>query len=132
MSQLFESGGQRQERQRNPLPRSPGFLTGASFAHQATFGNVWRYLGCSTGEVSSIYLASLVAQNPPAVQIFPGLGRSPGGGHGSPLQNSCLENPMDRGAWLATESDTTERLSTAQQLIHKVLSSFISSLLDFE
>ena len=45
-----------------------GFLTGASFAHQATFGNVWRYLGCSTGEVSSIYLASLVAQNPPAVQ----------------------------------------------------------------
>ena len=28
-----------------------------------------------------------------------GLGRSPGGGHGSPLQDSCLENPMDRGAW---------------------------------
>ena len=30
-----------------------------------------------------------------------GLGRSPGGGHGSPLQYSCLENPMDRGAWRA-------------------------------
>ena len=30
------------------------------------------------------------------------LGRSPGGGHGSPLQYSCLENPMDRGAWWAT------------------------------
>ena len=29
----------------------------------------------------------------------PGLGRSPGGGHGNPLQYSCLENPMDRGAW---------------------------------
>ena len=29
-------------------------------------------------------------------------GRSPGGGHGSPLQYSCLENPMDRGAWWAT------------------------------
>ena len=27
------------------------------------------------------------------------LGRSPGGGHGNPLQYSCLENPMDRGAW---------------------------------
>ena len=27
----------------------------------------------------------------------PGLGRSPGGGYGNPLQNSCLENPMDRG-----------------------------------
>ena len=30
-----------------------------------------------------------------------GLGRSPGGGHGNPLQYSCLENPMDRGAWQA-------------------------------
>ena len=45
-----------------------------------------------------------------------GSGRSPGGWHGNPLQYSCLENPMDRGAWLATvlwghkESDTTERL----------------------
>ena len=33
---------------------------------------------------------------------IPELGRSPGGGHGNPLQYSCLENPMDRGAWWAT------------------------------
>ena len=33
---------------------------------------------------------------------IPGLGRSPGGGHGNPHQYSCLENPMDRGAWQAT------------------------------
>ena len=33
---------------------------------------------------------------------IPGLGRSAGGGHGNPLQCSCLENPMDRGAWHAT------------------------------
>ena len=44
---------------------------------------------------------------------IPGLGRSPGGEHGNPLQYSCLENPMDRGAWEAmahrvTESATTE------------------------
>ena len=45
---------------------------------------------------------------------IPGLGRSPGGGHDKPLQCSCLENPMDRGAWWAIvhggrkESDTTE------------------------
>ena len=31
--------------------------------------------------------------------LIPGLGRSPGGGHGNPLQYSCLENPKDRGAW---------------------------------
>ena len=45
--------------------------------------------------------------------MIPGSGRSPGGGHGSPLQCSCLENPMDRGAWWSyspwgTELDTTE------------------------
>jgi len=33
---------------------------------------------------------------------IPGLGRSPGVGHGTPLQYSYLENPMDRGAWWAT------------------------------
>ena len=33
---------------------------------------------------------------------IPGLGRSPRGGHGNLLQYSCLENPMDRGAWQAT------------------------------
>ena len=32
---------------------------------------------------------------------IPGLGRSPGGEHGNPLQYSCLENPMDRGSWWA-------------------------------
>ena len=33
---------------------------------------------------------------------IPGSGSSPGGGHSNPLQYSCLENPMDRGAWRAT------------------------------
>ena len=33
---------------------------------------------------------------------IPGSGRFPGGGHGNPLQYSCLENPMDRGPWWAT------------------------------
>ena len=45
-----------------------------------------------------------------------GLGRSPGRGNGKPLQYSCLENPMDRGAWQAiihgvTELDMIERLT---------------------
>ena len=52
---------------------------------------------------------SLVVKNPPANEgdvrdagSIPGLGRSPGGGHGNPLKYSCLENSMDRGAWQAT------------------------------
>ena len=38
----------------------------------------------------------------PSAGLFPGSERSPGGGHGNRLQYSCLENPMDRGAWRAT------------------------------
>ena len=38
----------------------------------------------------------------------PGSGRCPGGGHGNPLQYSCLENPMDRGAWRAAVQRVTE------------------------
>ena len=50
----------------------------------------------------------LVVKNPPDnagaagdVSLIPGLGRSPGGGNGNPLQYSCLQNPMDRGVWWA-------------------------------
>ena len=53
----------------------------------------------------------LVLKNPPANaddardrDLVPGSGRSPGEVHGSPLQYSCLENPMDRGTWQATYS----------------------------
>ena len=42
------------------------------------------------------------------VSSMPGLGRSPGGGHGNPLQYSCLENPMDRGAWGTTVHRVTQ------------------------
>ena len=53
----------------------------------------------------------VVVKNPPAnagdirdVGSIPGLGRSLGGGHGNPLQYSCLENSVDRGAWWAIQS----------------------------
>ena len=39
---------------------------------------------------------------------IPGSGRAPGGGDGNPLQYSCLENPMDRGAWRATVQGVTK------------------------
>ena len=60
------------------------------------------------GEERDGFLSSLVAQlvkNRPAMQdpgSIPGLGRSPGEGNGNPFQYSCLENPMDRGAWWTT------------------------------
>ena len=57
----------------------------------------------------------LVVTNLPPIQVdvrdagsIPGLGRSPGGGHGNPLQYSCLENPMDRGAWKASAHRVTQ------------------------
>ena len=68
-------------------------------------------------------VASLVAQAVKNVcslgdpGLIPGWGRSPGEGNGNPLQYSCLDNYMDRGAWWATvhgghkESDTTEWLT---------------------
>ena len=47
---------------------------------------------------------------------IPGLGRSPGGGHGNPLQYSCLENPMDRGAWQATVHSVAQGRTQLKQL----------------
>ena len=58
---------------------------------------------------------ALVVKNPPAnsgyirdVGSIPESGRSPGGRHGNPLQYSCLENPMKRGAWQATVHGVTK------------------------
>ena len=74
-----------------------GPLTGLGRVLPALTLGTWRffYSGGATGKE-------------PACQCtrdrgsIPGLGRSPGGGHGKPLQYSCLENPMGRGAWQAT------------------------------
>ena len=65
---------------------------------------------------------------------IPGSGRSPGGGHGHPLQYSCLKNPMNRGAWQATvcgvaESDMTEQLSTHIKSIAVINKVFVNKLL---
>ena len=52
------------------------------------------FLGSSDGKAS--------AYNAGDPGVIPGSGRSPGEGNGTPLQYSCLENPMDRGVWWAT------------------------------
>ena len=55
---------------------------------------------CSAGDTSSV----------------PGSGRSCGGGHGNPLQYSCLENPMDRGGWWTTDHRVTKSQTPLKQL----------------
>ena len=64
---------------------------------------VTQFIATLTCRASQV---ALVAKHPPAsegdirdVGSIPGLGRSLGGEHGNPPQYSCLENPMDRGAW---------------------------------
>ena len=72
----------------------------------------------------------LEVNNPPAsagdvrdVGSIPGSGRSPGEGSGNPLQYSCLENPMDRGAWGAIvhrAAKNRPRVSTAHTYAIKI------------
>ena len=50
------------------------------------------------------------------VVSIPGSGRSPGRGHGNPLQYSCLENPMDRGAWRAAVHGLAKSQTRLKQL----------------
>ena len=75
------------------------------------------YPGGSDGEESACSAGDLVS--------IPGLGRSPGGGHGNPLQYSCLENPHGQRSlegyspWGRKESDTTGRLSAAQNWLFR-------------
>ena len=63
-------------------------------ALQADFQSIKGFPGGSEDKASACK-----AGDPGSI---PGLGRSPGEGNGNPLQYSCLENPMDRGAWQAT------------------------------
>ena len=64
-----------------------------------------------------------MVKNPPANAgdagdkgLIPGWGRPPGGGHGNPLQYSCLENSMDRGAWWATVHGVTKSWTRLKRL----------------
>ena len=84
------------------LSRTDGLIT-------TPFVGVCVYIWSGASQVA------LVVRNPPAdaadirdAGLSPGLGRSPGGGHGNPLHYSFLENPKDRGAWWATVHGVTK------------------------
>ena len=100
ISQLFSWFPQ----QISSLAGSPVYNPVLFFPHSS----VGKESACSSGDLGSIS----------------GLGRSPGEGHGNPLQCSCLENPMDRGTWWATihrvaKSQTRlSDLARTQGLVH--------------
>jgi len=110
-------------------PLRPLFLAGCWISH------------CLTTEDKSVWPSqvALVVKNPPANAgdvrdkgSIPGSGRSSGGGHGDPLQYSCLENPMDRGAWLARVHRVAKswtRLKRLSMHAHKSITSLSSRCL---
>ena len=69
-------------------------------------GSVLKHLPANAGDTGSL----------------PGSGRSPGGGTGNPVQDSCLENPMDRGAWQDRVEGVTEELDVTEHTHAPVLS----------
>ena len=95
-------------------PVNAGSLVSGSFAFSKSSLYIWKFM------VHILPKAVLVVNNLPAngsdpgdVSLISGLGRSPRGGHGNPLQYFCVENPMDRGDWQSkvhgvTESDLVE------------------------
>ena len=86
-------------------------------------GKEWRYWGFS----QVVLVVKNLLANARDVRdsgLIPGSGRSLGGGNDNPLQYSCLENSMDRGAWwvtvhgVAKESDKTEQLNNRNILVY--------------
>ena len=91
-SQLHKSIEKMQRKER--AVKSQHFYTFTGHFSQFFFGHDFKHGGsdskesaCNAGDLGSI----------------PGSGRSPGEGHGNPLQCFCLENPIGRGAWQATD-----------------------------
>ena len=96
--------------QENPGTGEPGGLPSLG-SHRV--GHDW----------SDLAAAAAVIKNLPAsagdiidAGLIPGSGRSPEGGHGNPLQYSCLENPMNRGAWWATVLRVMQSRTQLKQL----------------
>ena len=91
-----------------------------------TPGDFWSVQSIYNRESSTWGFLGVTSSKEPACQwrkhsetwvwLFPGLGTSPGEGHGNPLQYSCLENPMHRGAWQATVHRVAKSQTRLKQL----------------
>ena len=109
---MHSSRGSSQPRDRIQVSHIAGILYRLSYqrhVHTRTHAHTQSRSGGSDGKES--------ACNTRYPDLIPGSGRSPGGGNGDPLQDSCLENPMDGGAWRApvhgvAKSWTPLRVST--------------------
>ena len=84
----------------------------------STSFTVWLLIGSWKG-----FPGGPVVKNPPANAgdirdpgSIPRMGRSSGGGHGNPLQHSCLENPVDRGAWWAAVYEVAQSQTRLKRL----------------
>ena len=84
--------------------------------------------------IQECFPGGTVVKNPSAntgdagdVGSIPGLGRSPGGGNGNPLQYSCLGNPMDRGAWSITVHGVSK---SGTQLSTQTIKIYVKNLND--
>ena len=98
---------------------------GSWSAQYHLFQEIIGFPGGSDGQESTCNVGDL--------GLIPGLGRSLGEGNGNPLQYSCLENPMDRGAWWATVHGVTKswtQLSTAQHDVWKCIRGFPLGLVE--
>ena len=81
-------------------------IVGSDIKYCITTASLFNF--CNTVSITWAFKVALVVKSPPAnvgdardMGLIPGLGRSPGGQYANPLQCSCLENSMDRGAWQA-------------------------------
>ena len=84
-----------QECPEQDCPECPAFVDSSTVSEGSPGGTSGEEPRANAGDMKDVGLIS-------------GLGRSPGEGHGNPLQYSCLENPMDRGAWRATVHSVTQ------------------------
>ena len=111
--------------------------TPVSRAHTRWWGGEWslkeplKKLLEPDGFVAWGFPGGTVVKNLPAntgaprdMGLIPGLGRSPGEGNGKPLQYSCLENSMDRGAWQPAVREIAESDKTEHTYTHKKCSFF--------